>query len=84
MVANYPYDGFTDHSGRNNGTRHPSPDDATFTHLAKVYAKAHKTMSHSVVRGHAAAGCQQIVIPGLVQKPVNFSAAPTHHFCLQG
>lgn len=56
VVANYPYDGFTDHSSKNNGTRHPSPDDVTFTHLAKVYAKAHKTMSQSVVREHTAVG----------------------------
>lgn len=51
MVANYPFDGFTDHSNRVNNTRNPSPDDATFVHLAKVYARAHKTMAILKVRG---------------------------------
>lgn len=51
VVANYPYDGFSDHSMKENGTRNPTPDDATFTHLAKVYARAHKTMAQSAVRG---------------------------------
>lgn len=49
VVANYPYDGFTDHSNKVNGTRNPSPDDAAFVHLAKLYARAHKTMSTSKV-----------------------------------
>jgi carboxypeptidase D len=49
VVANYPYDGFTDHSNKVNGTRNPSPDDATFTYLAKLYARAHKTMAKSQV-----------------------------------
>jgi carboxypeptidase D len=51
VVANYPFDGFTDHSNRVNNTRNPSPDDATFVHLAKVYARAHKTMAILKVRG---------------------------------
>jgi hypothetical protein len=49
VVANYPYDGFTDHSNRVNGTRNPSPDDTTFMYLAKLYARAHKTMAKSKV-----------------------------------
>eukprot|EP00879_Flechtneria_rotunda_P009865 GHRR01010317.1.p1 GENE.GHRR01010317.1~~GHRR01010317.1.p1 ORF type:complete len:336 (+),score=116.49 GHRR01010317.1:2158-3165(+) len=48
VVANYPFDGFIDHSHQVNGSRHPAPDDATFVYLAKLYAAKHKTMSKSV------------------------------------
>lgn len=51
VCANYPYDGFTDHSMEVNGTRNPAPDDATFVHIAKAYASAHKFMAKSKVHG---------------------------------
>lgn len=41
LVANYPWDGTADKSTRYEA----SPDDATFKHLASVYATAHRTMA---------------------------------------
>jgi hypothetical protein len=49
VCANYPFDGYSDHSEAVNGTRAPAPDDATFVFLAKTYASAHKTMAASKV-----------------------------------
>ncbi len=43
VVANYPWDGSMDGRTHYAGT----PDDATFRHLAGVYAKAHPFMSKS-------------------------------------
>lgn len=41
VVANYPWDGSDDRKTKYVA----SPDDATFKHLASVYAKAHKDMA---------------------------------------
>ena len=49
MCANYPFDGYADHSEAVNGTRATAPDDATFVFLAKAYARAHKSMAGSKV-----------------------------------
>lgn len=46
VVANYPWDGKRDWS---HGYA-ACPDDATFIHLAKIYANAHLTMHDSKVR----------------------------------
>lgn len=47
IVANYPFDGYADHSERLTGKRHPAPDDAAFQFLAKLYAKKHSFMAKS-------------------------------------
>lgn len=44
IVANYPWDGQIDP----NKTYSASPDDATFRHLASVYANAHVDMHKSL------------------------------------
>ena len=41
LVANYPWDGTPQH----NTEYQASPDDATFRHLAQLYATSHKKMS---------------------------------------
>lgn len=41
LVANYPWDGTADESTRYEAC----PDDATFRHLAAVYASTHQTMA---------------------------------------
>ena len=43
MVANYPWDNLKDP----NDTYSASPDDATFRHLARIYADAHADMHNS-------------------------------------
>ncbi|KAK9814699.1 hypothetical protein WJX72_010093 [[Myrmecia] bisecta] len=43
IVANYPWDGSTDQATQYS----KSPDDATFKHLASVYADAHRSMHAS-------------------------------------
>ena len=43
VVANYPWDGNLDMQTRYEA----SPDDATFRHLATVYAGAHASMAAS-------------------------------------
>jgi hypothetical protein len=52
VVANYPYDGFSDGSEQLRAGGNPSPDDATFKYLAKTYAKNHAFMSASTVSHH--------------------------------
>lgn len=52
IVANYPFDGYADHSERLTGKRHPAPDDAAFQYLAKLYAKKHSFMAKSQVGRH--------------------------------
>jgi len=47
LVANYPYDGYPDGDLSVKGSKHASPDDAAFMHLARLYAKLHTTMSRS-------------------------------------
>ncbi|GBF96907.1 carboxypeptidase D [Raphidocelis subcapitata] len=47
VVANYPFDGYPDRSSDVRGERNPTPDDATFVWLAKLYAAHHKTMAKS-------------------------------------
>lgn len=42
LVANYPWDG--DKDRRQGYSAAPSPDDATFQHLAKSYAQKHTRM----------------------------------------
>jgi hypothetical protein len=50
-VANYPFDGYPDRSTDVRGDRNPTPDDANFVWLAKLYAAHHKTMARSQVGG---------------------------------
>lgn len=50
IVANYPYDGHPDGDEDLKPVNNPTPDDATFRHLAKAYAAAHAFMSASKVR----------------------------------
>ncbi|GAX75469.1 hypothetical protein CEUSTIGMA_g2912.t1 [Chlamydomonas eustigma] len=45
LVANYPFDGYADGHTEIRGTKHASPDDATFMHLAKTYATLHENMA---------------------------------------
>jgi hypothetical protein len=49
IVANYPFDGYPDHSERLTGKRNPAPDDNAFQFLAKLYAKKHASMAASQV-----------------------------------
>ena len=50
LVANYPYD--EGRSGEFNPTEYSaSPDDATFRHLARVYAANHPQMSNPATPG---------------------------------
>ena len=49
LVANYPFDGYVDGSTAIKGVKRPTPDDATFVYLAKLYAALHKTMASSKV-----------------------------------
>jgi hypothetical protein len=48
-VANYPLDGYPDHSQKLTGERNPAPDDKAFQYFAKLYAKKHAFMSKSKV-----------------------------------
>jgi carboxypeptidase D len=48
-VANYPFDGYLDHSHKLTGKRHPAPDDKAFQYFAKLYAKKHSFMAASKV-----------------------------------
>ncbi|KAF6253377.1 hypothetical protein COO60DRAFT_1286678 [Scenedesmus sp. NREL 46B-D3] len=47
IVANYPFDGYPDHSQKLTGQRHPAPDDKAFQFFAKLYAKKHAFMAAS-------------------------------------
>jgi carboxypeptidase D len=49
IVANYPFDGHPDGGEDLKPVNNPTPDDATFQHLAKAYAAAHAFMSDSKV-----------------------------------
>lgn len=49
QVANYPYDGYPDHSHQERKVKAASPDDATFVHLASTYARMHSSMASSKV-----------------------------------
>ncbi|KAL3133674.1 hypothetical protein ABBQ32_008176 [Trebouxia sp. C0010 RCD-2024] len=64
VVANYPWDGMTDP----NNTYSASPDDATFRHLASVYANAHTHMHDSIeFAGGITNGAQWYPISGGMQ-----------------
>ncbi|KAL3143224.1 hypothetical protein ABBQ38_002077 [Trebouxia sp. C0009 RCD-2024] len=64
VVANYPWDGMTDP----NNTYSASPDDATFRHLASVYADAHSDMHDSIeFAGGITNGAQWYPISGGMQ-----------------
>ena len=52
LVASYPFDDSAQH--QETGAYSASPDDATFRHLASVYASAHATMSSSATPSCAA------------------------------
>lgn len=57
-MANYPFDGYPDRGTRERpGQRNPAPDDATFRHLAKLYARAHTFMARSEVGVRVEGGC---------------------------
>jgi carboxypeptidase D len=56
LVANYPWDGYPDQSLDQRNAKHATPDDATFVHLARVYAMAHTTMAKSEVGGGSRSG----------------------------
>eukprot|EP00882_Tetradesmus_deserticola_P011128 GHRQ01011767.1.p1 GENE.GHRQ01011767.1~~GHRQ01011767.1.p1 ORF type:complete len:333 (+),score=114.99 GHRQ01011767.1:504-1502(+) len=47
IVANYPFDGYPDHSEKLTGQRNPAPDDKAFQFFAKLYAKKHAYMAAS-------------------------------------
>lgn len=64
VVANYPWDGMTEP----NSTYSASPDDATFRHLARVYADAHTEMHDSTeFAGGITNGAQWYPISGGMQ-----------------
>jgi hypothetical protein len=57
VVANYPFDGYTDGSHELRGVPNLPPDGQTYQLLASMYARLHTTMSHSKVRVCVTAGC---------------------------
>jgi hypothetical protein len=59
-VANYPLDGYPDHSQKLTGERNPAPDDKAFQYFAKLYAKKHAFMAKSKVStSHCSRGQSQ-------------------------
>eukprot|EP00882_Tetradesmus_deserticola_P032990 GHRQ01037647.1.p1 GENE.GHRQ01037647.1~~GHRQ01037647.1.p1 ORF type:complete len:227 (+),score=35.17 GHRQ01037647.1:535-1215(+) len=56
IVANYPFDGYPDHSEKLTGQRNPAPDDKAFQFFAKLYAKKHAYMAASKVSPADATG----------------------------